>query len=296
MLSQQIKIFLQVVDSGSFSKAAKILYVTPASIMKHMNTLEDRLGLTLLKRTNQGIVLTAAGKSLYEDGKRILEETNIAISKAKGAELTNKSIIKVGSSLLNPSHVLSDLWISIKDKYPQFRLSIVPYDDTKEQILSVVASLGEKIDIMIGSFNSKKMFDNANFLKLGNYKLCVAVPNDHKLATKNLITFNDLHGEHLMMVKSGDTELLDNFQNMLKMTHPQIFLEEADYYYDIDTFNYCEQHGIALLTLDAWATIHPSLVTLPLDYIETVEYGILYPLKPSEEILNFIHIIEKEFL
>lgn len=60
MLSQQLQVFLQVVDCGSFSKAAKQLMVTPASVMKHMNTLENRLGVTLLKRSNQGIELTAA--------------------------------------------------------------------------------------------------------------------------------------------------------------------------------------------------------------------------------------------
>ena len=68
MLSQQLQIFLEVVDSGSFTKASKRLLVTPASVMKHMNKLENRLGLTLFKRSNHGVQLTAAGKPLYEDG------------------------------------------------------------------------------------------------------------------------------------------------------------------------------------------------------------------------------------
>lgn len=58
LLNQQLRIFLQVVDCGSFSKAAKLLFVTPASVMKHMNTLESRLGVRLLKRNNHGIELT----------------------------------------------------------------------------------------------------------------------------------------------------------------------------------------------------------------------------------------------
>ena len=88
MLSQQLKIFLQVVEAGSFSKAAKHLMVTPASVMKHMNTLEARLGLTLLKRNNHGIQLTDAGKSLYEDGKKMLADSENAIAKAKKAQLS----------------------------------------------------------------------------------------------------------------------------------------------------------------------------------------------------------------
>lgn len=47
MYSQQIKTFIQVADRGSLSKAAEDLFVTPASIMKQMNALEGRLGVTL---------------------------------------------------------------------------------------------------------------------------------------------------------------------------------------------------------------------------------------------------------
>ena len=57
MFSQPFLVFLQVAESGSFSKAAARLLVTPASVMKHMNTLEGRLGLTLVRRSNQGIEL-----------------------------------------------------------------------------------------------------------------------------------------------------------------------------------------------------------------------------------------------
>lgn len=71
MLSQQLQVFLQVADSGSFSKAAQRLFVTPASVMKQMNALERRLGLTLLIRNNQGVLLTAAGRSLYKDGRKM---------------------------------------------------------------------------------------------------------------------------------------------------------------------------------------------------------------------------------
>ena len=128
-------------------------------------------------------------------------------------------------------------------------------------------------------------------MNLGEYQLCVAVPQGHPLAARKELTLRDLHGEHLMMVKSGDTELLDHFHDMLKMTHPQILIEEAGYYYDMDTFNTCEQTGSLLLTLDAWASIHPSLVTLPIKWDYKISYGILYPKKPSDDVKTFIQII-----
>ena len=73
VLSQQFQVFLRVAECGSFTKAARRLLVTPASVMKHINTLEDRLGVTLFKRDKKGVVLTAAGRSLVQDGKKMAD-------------------------------------------------------------------------------------------------------------------------------------------------------------------------------------------------------------------------------
>lgn len=292
MLSQQFQVFLQVAEQGSFSKAAKVLFVTPAAIMKHINTLENRLGIKLLNRTNQGIELTAAGKSLYQDGKQLLDHANSALSNAVMVERTERITMRVGSSLLNPSKILTDFWVPLSEEYPKYKFSIIPYEDTKEQIINVISSLGDRIDLLIGSFNSNRMRERANYLVLGHYHLCIAVPKGHKLASKKILSLQNLHGEHLMMVKNGDTEFIDHFQDMLKMTHPQILIEEADYYYDMNTFNTCEQTGHLLLTLDAWADIHPSLITIPVEWDCKVSFGILYPKTPSDNVAKFIKVIK----
>ena len=292
MISQQLQVFLQVAECGSFSKAAQKMMVTPASVMKHMNTLEERLGVKLVKRSSQGIKLTAAGKSLYKDGKKLAALAENAVSRAKNAERSEGITIRVGSSLLNPSRVLTDLWAPLREKYPQYKFHIVPYQDTKEQILSVISSLGERIDLLVGAFNSKTMRKAADYLNLGEYRLCVAVPERNPLASRKELTLRDLYGERLMMVKGGDTELLDHFHHMLTTAHSQIQVEEAGYYYDMDTFNTCEQTGSLLLTLDAWASIHPSLVTILVKWDYRIPYGILYAKTPSDDVKTFISIIK----
>lgn len=294
MLSHQLKVFFQVADSGSFSKAAEKLLVTPATVMKHMNSLEGRLGMVLLKRTNQGIMLTAAGKVVYEEGKRLADDINIVLYKALLAEQNEGKIIRIGSSFLNPGKVLTDLWLPMRKDYPEFRFQIVPYYDDREQILSVIASLGNRIDILVGSFNSMQMQEMANYMELGEYNLCVAIPQNHRLARKNCLSVRDLHGEHLMTVKSGDTKSLTAFHDMLRFTHPQIILEETDYYYDMDTFNTCERTSSLLLTLDTWREVHPSLVTVPVDWNFKIPYGILYAKEPDKDVTEFLKIIETQ--
>lgn len=288
MYNPQIKTFLQVADMGSFSKAAEASFITPASVMKQMNALEGRLGLKLLSRTNHGIELTDAGRYIYVAAKKIIAESEEAVLKAK---VRTVKTIRVGSSFLNPGKVLTDLWNQIDPASTEYRFKIVPYDDDRDQILSVVQSLGNRIDFMVGAFNSRQMLRISEFYELGHYRLCVAVPKSHRLSSKAKLSLSDLHGEHLIIVKGGDAIQLDEFRDKLQMTHPQILLEDTHFFYDLETFNACEATGSLLLTLDAWADIHPSLITLPVDWDFTVPYGLLYAPKPSGDAAAFLNII-----
>ena len=216
MYNQQIKTFIQVADRGSLSKAAKDLFVTPASIMKQMNALEGRLGVTLLKRTNQGIEVTEAGKYIYKMAKKIIAASEDAVLKAKAIEQNELKTIRVGSSFLNPGNVLINLWNTIRPDCTEYKIKIVPYSDDHEHILSVVASLGNTMDFMVGVFGSRQMLSMSQFFELGRYRLCIAVPGNHRLASKTKLSLNDLHGEHLVVVKSGDALYLDKLREILE--------------------------------------------------------------------------------
>lgn len=295
MLSHQLLVFLKAAECGSFTKASAQLLITPASVMKHINTLEARLGITLFLRSKAGLQLTPAGQSLYKDAAKLYTAAQSAVSRAKNAAFAGGITIRVGSSLLNPSNVLTTLWAPLHDKYPQYRFRIIPFEDTKEQIIPLMASLGERIDLLIGAFNSNTMYGHANYLILGSYNLCVAVPKKHPLARKKNLTFADLYGGSLLTVTGGDSEIITSFNETVQKQHPQINLIGTGYYYDMETFNSCEQSGIPMLTLDAWADVHPSLVTLPLDCGVKVSYGIMYAKKPAPEISGFLQIIKENF-
>ncbi|MDE7298808.1 MAG: LysR family transcriptional regulator, partial [Lachnospiraceae bacterium] len=189
--------------------------------------------------------------------------------------------------------VLIDLWNTLRPAPTEYRLKIVPYNDDHEHILSVVASLGKSIDFMVGVFGSQQMLNIGSFLELGRYHLCIAVPRTHRLSSQEKLSLNNLHGERLIIVRRGDSLHLDNFREMLRMTHPQIIFEDAHYFYDMETFNACETTGSLLLTIDAWAGIHPSLVTLPVEWDFTVPYGLLYSPDISGEAAMFLNTVKE---
>ncbi len=67
MYNPQLDTFLHVADAGSFNKAAEESYITPTAVIKQINLLEASLGVKLFERTHRGLILTKAGKSLYQE-------------------------------------------------------------------------------------------------------------------------------------------------------------------------------------------------------------------------------------
>lgn len=85
MYNPQLETFICVVEAGSFSKAANKLFISPPAVIKQINALESSLDLQLFARTHRGLVLTEAGKSLYNDAKYIIGYSKEAVIRAKDA-------------------------------------------------------------------------------------------------------------------------------------------------------------------------------------------------------------------
>lgn len=284
--------FIYVVETGSFSKAAKELYITPASVMKQMNALENQLDIKLIERTHRGIQLTKNGEKIYQKTKKLIEDSEKFLNNIKDK---NTDIIRIGSSFLNPANELVDLWHNIPSLYENYRLRVVPYEDDHVHIMEVFQSIGTKFDFLIGSFNSKQIDIFTSYKILGFYNLCVAVPKTHSLAKKKRLEITDLYHERLLCVSGGDCLNIDDFRKDVQTLYPQIILEDVGYFYDLDTFNRCEEQGCLLLTLDVWNHIHPSLITLPVSWHYQMPYGLLYQKNPSKQVKACLKEIEKYY-
>jgi DNA-binding transcriptional LysR family regulator len=77
--------FVRVVDSRSFSAAARHLNVGQPAVSKSIAQLEERLGARLLLRSTRGLMPTEAGKSFYDRARRAIEEAEEAEHAARGA-------------------------------------------------------------------------------------------------------------------------------------------------------------------------------------------------------------------
>ena len=294
MVNRELITFIAVADKGSFLKAAQELYTTPVSVMNQMNKLESLVGVKLIERTNQGTQLTAAGRSIYQDTKQIIEFADEAVKKARQLAAAEQNVIQIGTSLMRPCKRLIDLWSEIDDGSLPFQLCIVPFEDTPAGLDSVLSSLGKQIDCFVGPCDSIQWRKQHSILLLDKLPCRIAVPRKHPLAKKKSLRWSDLDGETFMIVKRGDSTVLNQMRDDILEEHPQIRIMDAPNFYDTAIFNECERMNYLMETLDIWADIHPSLVTLPMEWEYEIPYGIVYAKKSSKAVKEFVDVIAKQ--
>ncbi|WP_207918093.1 hypothetical protein [Paenibacillus sp. BK033] len=146
---------------------------------------------------------------------------------------------------------------------------------------------------MVGPLLAERWKEYYRALELGSYRFCFAVSRHHRLASKKTLSVTDLYGERLAVVNGGNCSVIHDIRDFLIKNHPQIRIKEIPRLYDLDGFNRCEESNTVMLTLEAWADIHPSLATIPSDLDFAVPYGLLYSLHPSEAVNQFIEIIKE---
>lgn len=292
MYNKYLEIFIQVADTGSFSKSAEKLYISSTAVMKQMNLMEQELGLDLLIRTNHGIKLTEVGKQIYKDCKFIIDYSNRAIENAKKLQNQNTHFVTIGTSLICPCKPLLDLWYKINDQYPEFKIKIVPFEENHTVILNTLNSNGVNLDFIVSPCDSKHWLENFNFLKLGDYRFCIAVPLSHPLAKKKEISYEDLSGEKITAITTGDSKQNQDILENIKEICTDVEIFDAPFFYDINVFNRCEENGSLLVTLECWKDVHPAFKTIPLSSGEIIPYGILYSKTPTDDALRFLDIIK----
>ncbi|QFI69891.1 LysR family transcriptional regulator [Sinorhizobium alkalisoli] len=125
---QAMRIFVQVVDSGGFAQAAKMLHMSPPSVTRAIAALEQQIGTRLLVRTTRSVKLTAAGEGYVADCRRILAEIAEAEANAAGSFTHPAGLLTVTApALFGRIHVLPVV-LDFLDHYPAMQVKTVFVD------------------------------------------------------------------------------------------------------------------------------------------------------------------------
>lgn len=292
MLHPQIDTFIIVAETGSFSRASEKMFLSKVSVMKQIDALESRIEIRLFDRTNHGVVLTPAGQSFYQDILKLRKSAENAMDRAKEIAGKETGTIRVGTSVLRSCKPLMGIWSEIDDGTYPFQIEIVPFNDSPSELNKVFDSLGKEIDMIVGGIGTENQMVNHLFLPLKTFHCCIALSRKHPLSKKEKLTWADINGETMLLVKKGSTPVLDAMRTEIETEHPDIHLVDMQNPYDVTVFNECERMGYIMETLDAWAEVHPSLVTLQMEWNYEIPCGIMYSNKASSTVQAFIETLK----
>lgn len=292
MYNPQLETFLRVADAGSFNKAAEEAYITATAVIKQINLLEDSLGVKLFERTHRGLILTKAGKSLYQDAKYIIQYCKDSVTRAKNAMQEDNAVIRIGTSPMTPAQLLMQIWPQIQERCPDLKFQIVPYENTPENAREILANLGKNIDVVGGIFD-ETMLDlrRCAGLELSREPFCCAVSIHHRLAAKDKLQIQDLYGENLLLIHREWSHYVDQLRDDIWRNHPQIQIVDFDFY-NTDIFNRCENSYDVLLAIPGWANVHPLLKVIPVEWDYSIPYGLLHSPQPSDSVRRFLLAVQ----
>lgn len=293
MYNPQLETFVCVVEAGSFNKAAERLYISPPAVIKQINLLEENLDNRLFIRTHRGLQMTEAGKSFYQDAKYIIQYCKDSVTRARNAMQESEEIIRIGTSMMTPAQILVDLWPRLQEYCPDIKFRLVPFENTPENAREILGNLGQNIDVVAGIFDETMLqLRRCAGLEISRESICCAVSIHHRLAVKERLTVNDLHGETLMLMRRNWSHYVDMLRDDLRENHPEISIEDFDFY-DVTAFNKCENNNCVLMAIENWKYVHPLLKILPVDWGYTIPFGLLHSPEPSPMVSRFLKAVEK---
>lgn len=119
-----LKVFRQVVQNGSFTRAAEQLNISTAMASKHVSHLENTIKAKLLHRNNRNLHLTEAGEEYYRQCSYALDTLDTAAQKAAGGTDKPQGILRVTMPLWFANDLLSGWFVEYRERYPDVTLDL----------------------------------------------------------------------------------------------------------------------------------------------------------------------------
>lgn len=194
---RQLRYFLTVAKTGSFTAAARALKVAQPAVSIAIRKLETQLDVSLFHRDERRAKLTDEGQLLFDHADRIMqlvEDAELAMQELKGL---TKGEVRIGIPGMLGSYFFPPVLMAFKSRYPSIKLSIV---EAGTRHIQSKINAGE---LDLGVIISGQVSDNLSTQKLGAEELTVCVAADHPLADEPSVSPQQLFAEDLVLFKSG---------------------------------------------------------------------------------------------
>lgn len=193
---KQLEAFVAVVDYGSFSEAARKLYLTQPTISTHIRSLEEELHTRLIIRTTKKLTITPKGYQLYDSAVRMLDIRNNLFENFTGSK---KQIIDLAASTIPSSYLLPELMAGFGRMYPDVYFHSWQTDSAG----AISRVLDGSVDLALTGQNTGD--DSCIFIPFCQDDMVIATPvNGHYLQLKERpVTFYDFLKDPIIIRERG---------------------------------------------------------------------------------------------
>ena len=210
---KQLEAFVAVVDYGSFSEAARKLYLTQPTISAHVRSLEEELHTKLILRTTKKTTITTRGYQLYDSAVRMLEIRNNLLENFTGVQ---KHMIDLAASTIPSSYLLPEILAAFGKTHPDIYFHSIQADSAE----SINRVLDGTVDLALVGQNTRD--ETCVFLPFCQDELVIATPiTNHYLGLQNKsVTFENFIKDPIIIREkgSGTKKEMDLFLEQIGVT------------------------------------------------------------------------------
>lgn len=283
MYNKQLDTFVKVVERGSFSAAAQELYVTPSAVIQQIKNLEQHVGVVLLERTSQGVTPTEAGSYLFEESKGLIARSTDILNRLRQLQQVRDRLIRMATSPLHPPQLIYELWFRFHEKEPEYEI------ETKTFPFGLNEGM-ETIDLVEGLSWRKRWHKDFTFVELVRTPVSVGVFDNHPLANKKLLSYEDLRGLTVVTICRGMEDTMDRLADRLTEAGSEVITVDI---YDNAMLTMSATQQYAILMPNCWRELFPSLKMIPCDWSHTLSYGFYVSPKASPQAKRFVEFMRE---
>ena len=218
---RQIKAFVAIAETGTFTAGAARVHVTQAAISMQIRQLENETGAQLFVRAPRRVILTEAGEKLLDRAYVILREHDAALEEMAALTGAHRGRLRIGSaSAMVAGDPLPQILRCLKKTHDAVETSVA--SGTSEALVQQV--LAGELDVAFVSLPVEARGIQTELLS-EDYLVAIASPR-HKLANQKVVSAYSLAGEKLILGERGGNtrRLIDQFFSSAGVT-PKVIME-----------------------------------------------------------------------
>ncbi|WP_024643672.1 LysR family transcriptional regulator [Pseudomonas syringae] len=199
---QHIRAFLSVAQTGSFSKAAVALNLSPSALTVQIQQLEDWLGVALLERSPRNVCLTGAGQNALLPMEKLLLDLDNIVNAARDIAASRRGVITIAALPSLCAGVLPGVLKKFRERFPGVEVRL--RDVVAQRIDSLV--MEREVDFGLGV--QARPTHGLKFQAILEDRLCLFTPKGHPLAMRKAVKLSELT-DFPMVLTGRDSSVRD---------------------------------------------------------------------------------------